>query len=339
MSVPDYEFDPRLLDLHLGRLSPEERAEVERLIQIDPNLASQNEALSVMFASLNRVRENVPQAPVDLAQKISTRVATLGSAPRVVNRPRRRATEPTEFAESGIIPIRSFRDIAAVAAMIVLAIGIGVPSMLNMRQRAQRTMCTENLASIGRGLQSYAMANQASLPFAGWTDNSTWRPSDDPNLKVWPNRRHVYPLVRTGQVPTQVFICPSTRGLAMPQDKVRVYDDFLESRNVSYAYQNMAGVRPSLRDNPDLPILADDNPLFDNGWPLFDKLRLSNPAETNSHAHGGLGQNILTIRGNVRWITTPNAGVNNDNIWTLENVSEYTGQEGPRSSQDAHLLK
>ena len=339
MSTPESEFNPSLIDLYLGRLSPEQWLELEKQIQADPELASRNEALAAMFAALEQMRADAPRPPADLTARISARVAALGPAPRVVNRPRRRAAEPLEFIETGVIPMRSFRDIAAVAAMIVLAIGIGVPSMLNMRQRAQRSMCTENLASIGRGVQSYAMANQYSLPFAGWNSNRTWRPSDDPNLQVWPNRRHMYPLVRTGWVPAHVFICPATRGLAMPQDKVAAYDDFLESSNVTYVYQNMAGVRPSLRDDPDAPILADDNPLFDNGWPLFERLGLTNPADANSRAHGGSGQNILTIRGNVRWITTPTVGPNHDNIWTLEGVSEYHGVEGPRSTHDAHLLK
>jgi hypothetical protein len=79
--------------------------------------------------------------------------------------------------------------------------------------------------------------------------------------------------------------------------------------------------------------------LFDNGWPLFETLGLSDPANANSRAHGGAGQNVLTLDGNVKWFTNPNAGINNDNIWTLEGVDEYTGREGPRSATDSHLLK
>lgn len=338
MTSFENEYNPKILDLHLGRLTPEERRELEMRIQANPALAAEHEALTALFNALNSVRDDVPTPPPDLAARISARVAALGAAPRLIARPRRVA-EPAELADVGLIRVRNFRDIAAVAAMIVLAIGVGVPSMLNMRHRAQRALCTEHLAGIGRGLQSYAMANQYNLPFAGWGANRTWRPSDDPALQVWPNRRHIYPLVRAERLPTRVFVCPATRGLAMPQDRVDAYDDFIESNNVTYAYQNMAGVRPSLRDDPDIPILADDNPLFDNGWPLFDRLGLSNRAAANSRAHGGAGQNILTIRGNVRWITNPTVGPRDDNIWTLEGVSEYEGREGPRSPHDAHLLK
>ena len=336
------EFDPKLLDLHLGLLSERERADLGQRINSDPILKSQNEALTIMFEALQGERAAEPELPAGLTEKISARVAAAGPPPRVIRPARKTAARLAEMDGGRVIRLRSFRDIAAVAAMIVLAVGLGVPSMLHMRARGHRVACSENLAQIGRGMQSYAMANHDSLPFAGWSGDSSWRPTDEPGLNVLPNRRHVYALLRSGRVPARIFVCPSARDLPMPDEQVPYHNDFLESRNVSYAYQNMAGVRPSLGDNPDLPVLGDDNPLFDNGLPLFAVTRslgLSDPAQANSRAHGGAGQNILTIRGNVKWITSPNAGIDGDNIWTLRGVSEYTGREGPRSSTDSHLLK
>jgi hypothetical protein len=338
-SSADSEFDPKLLDLHLGRLSEDERSALEERIGHDAALASQHEALATMFRALHSAREEEPALPAGLIERISARVAAAGRPPRVVRPERRGITELVELNDAGVIRMRSFREIAAVAAMIVLAVGLGVPSMLHMRERGQRLACTQNLANIGRGMQAYALANNNSLPFAGWSVNNSWRPTGEPDLQVLPNHRHAYALSRDGYVPVRIFVCPSAQGLPMPQDQVRKYDDFLESRNVSYAYQNMAGVRPSLLDAPDLPVFGDDNPLFDNGWPLFETLGLSDPANANSRAHGGAGQNVLTLDGNVKWFTNPNAGINNDNIWTLEGVDEYTGREGPRSATDSHLLK
>jgi hypothetical protein len=335
----DSEFEPRLLDLHLGQLPEQERAALEERIKSDAGLASQNEALATMFEALNSMRAAEPVLPAGVTERIAARVAAAGPPLRVVRPARRSTAELAELADSGVIRMRSFREIAAVAAIIVLAVGFGVPSMLQMRERGQRWLCQQNLIDIGRGMQSYAMANNSSLPFAGWKTNYSWCPTDDPGLRVLPNRRHAYTLPRLGYVPVSVFICPSARDVPMPEAQVRNHDDFLESRNVSYAYQNMAGVRPSVEDNPELPIFGDDNPLFDNGWPLFETLGLSDPAQANSRAHGGAGQSILTLDGNVKWFTSPNVGVNNDNIWTLDYVDEYTGREGPRSTTDSHLLK
>jgi hypothetical protein len=227
--------------------------------------------------------------------------------------------------------------------MVVMAVGIGVPSMLAMRERSQRTMCAANLATVGRGVQSYATTFGNSLPFSGWSENSSWRPSADPAIATVPNRRHVYLLLRTQQIPSAALVCPSSKDVPMPAEQIGARDDFLESRNVSYASQNMAGVRPSLDSGGNLVIYADDNPLFDDGLPLQDvavrSLGLADPAQSNSRVHGGVGQNVLRLDGVSAWTTTPNCGVNGDNIWTLQNVSGYSGREGPKSQSDSHLLK
>jgi len=337
---PDSEFDPNLLDLYLGQLSPEQRAELERRIGADPVLAKHNQALAAVFRALDSAPE--PRPPADLAQRVSARVAAAGPAPRVVSPP---TAEPDQDREPRgiILRIHSLRDVVAVAAMIVLAVGLGVPSVLHVRERNQRIACSNNLAQVGRGMQMYAASFGDSLPFVGWNPlKMSWQPTNEPNVDTVPNRRHVYALLRGGHVQTMWFVCPAGDAVPMPADQVRYRDDFIESRNLSYAYQNMAGVRPSLLDDPGLPILADDNPCFDDGHPLFDVLRrlgVSDPAESNSRAHRRAGQNVLTLDGRVIWTTTPNSGVRGDNIWTLNDVTKYAGHEGPKSTTDTHLLK
>lgn len=338
-SYPEHEFDSRLLDLHLGLLSDEERADVLKRVAADAETASQHEALTAMFDALGAARRVQPELPAGLIEKISANVAAAGPPPRVVRPTHEPAREFEEHANIGVIRLGNLREIAAVAAVIVMAVGLGVPSLLQLRERGRRVGCVNNMAGIGRGMQSYAMANLGSLPFAGWGSNNSWRPTADPQVDIQPNRSHVYRIVLAHQAPARLFVCPSSRDVPMSEEQVAVFDDFPESRNVSYAYQNMAGLRPSLEDNPDLPVLGDDNPLFDNGVPLFRALGFADPANANSRAHGGAGQNVLTLRGAVKWMVTPNAGLNGDNIWTLNGVEEYTGREGPQTASDSHLLK
>ncbi len=236
----------------------------------------------------------------------------------------------------------SMREILAVAAMIVLAVGLGVPSLVHVRERNQRVACSWNQAQLGRGLATYASTFRGELPFVGWSGASSWRVSSEPNVESLPNRRHLYPLL-SGQIASPVwFVCPAVPGTPMPADQIRQHNDFLESANVAYAYQNQAGVRPTTRGLPELPILADDNPLFENGLPLLDLARrigLHDPASANSRAHGGAGQNMLTLGGNVKWVSTPLSGIGGDNIWTLSHVTTYSGREGPLAGTDSHLLK
>ncbi len=337
----EQDFDRRLLDLHLGHLSEAEQVRLRGEIASDPRLAAEDRALSGVFEALNAVPQE--SVPADLAARATARVRAAGPSPRIV-RPTDELTAAVERGAGRVIRLGNLRDIVAVAALIVLAVGIGVPSVLHVRERAQRHGCSQNLASLGFGLQQYANAFGSSFPFAGWSGReNTWQPSSDSGMVSVPNRRHVYPLLRMKFVADpRVFICPSQQHVPMPQAAVAERDDFLESRNVSYVYQNMAGVRPSANDDPDLPIMADDNPLFANGLPLFEaarRLGSRDPFMANSHAHRAGGQNILTLGGYVKWTTTPCSGVGDDNIWTLDGVTNYTGQEGPTTPKDSHLIK
>ncbi len=329
-------FDEALLDFHLGRLEPQQQQALRARIASDSTLRAQHEALASVFAALSRY--DVPTPPADLAQRVSRRVA---QTPRLAVR--RSAPTPVRGDPPiTLLPMQTVRDIAAVAAVVVLMIGVGVPGVLHMRERSNRTLCSMNLGQIGQGLSSYASVFGDSLPFAGWSSRSSWKPTSEPNAVVAPNRRHVYALVRASFVPTQSFVCPSTTDQPMPSEQIARSNDFLEARNISYAAQNMAGARPRLGDAPTMPILGDDNPFFDNGLPLFDAIRglgLADASQFNSRAHRAAGQNLLSLGGTVRWTSSPDCGVDGDNVWTLRDVSQYTGREGPSLASDSHLLK
>ena len=125
----------------------------------------------------------------------------------------------------------------------------------------------------------------------------------------------------------------------MPADQVARRNDFLDDANLSYTYFNMAGQRPSAEDNPELPVMSDHNPVFGEGVSLLNRIAFRDRAELNSPSHAGAGQNILILDGHVKWVKTPAAGIDGDNIWTLQGVNAYTGREGPASAVNAHLIK
>lgn len=335
------ELETALLDLHLGRLAPREERSLRERIAADPALARQNAGLASVFAALNSVRAEFA-APEDLAERSAARVAAAGPALRVGASPR-----PAErFAEPDggvVLPVRSLRDVLAVAAVLVFAVGVGLPSLLQVRERSLRGLCAANMARLGQGVQAYAATFGNSLPFRGWQRGTdSWQPTTEPGRVTQPNRSHMYLLLSAGYAQPEWFICPSSGGVPMPAEQVRQRSDFLDASNVSLAFQNMAGARPTVDDAPDIPIFSDDNPLFDNGRPLFnaiERLQLTDPAHANSRAHAGRGQNILTLDGRTIWTTTPACGVNGDNIWTLSGVQQYTGGEGPTVKTDSHLLK
>ncbi len=333
-------FDPTLLELHLGHLSEEEQAQLLARIRDDADLARQNEAVQALFERLKLVRDE-PSVPADLAERVVAHVHANADALRVV-RPADSLTRTIEREQRLRLYHGSLRDILAIAAVIVLMVGLGVPSVLHVRSRNQRIGCSQNLAQLGQSMQRYAASHASNLPFAGWEPTMRWKPTADGRATLAHNRRHMYPLLQGAFVQNpRIFICPSRWDVPMAANDVSRHQTFPESRNVSYAYYNMAGVRPTLEDDPTLPILSDDNPLFEDGTPLieFRRRTSSDPTQINSGAHRAAGQNVLSLDGGVRWRVTPLVGIEQDNIWTLEGVSSYTGAEGPQSTTDAHLIK
>lgn len=334
-AVSESDLYPDLIELALGRLPKAEADALTERISSDGRLRVEHERAKAALSALSTWQA---PAPADLPGRVAAAVkaAVLRPAPRIAA-----GRDDSDYGR--VIRITNLREIFAVAAMVVLAVGVGVPSLLQMRDRAQRTLCSANLGQVGQGMQSYAAIFNDSLPFVGWNARMAWQPTDEPGVETTPNHRHLFPLVRQQQGLAGLLVCPATKDVPMVASQIPVRSDFIEARNVSYAVQNMAGVRPTLKSaDPALPIMSDNNPLFDGGAPLLnfvDRLGWRDASQVNSRGHGGAGQNVLSLDGSVRWSTSPNVGVDRDNIWTLEHIDRYTGHEGPQVSTDSHLIK
>lgn len=331
-------FSSILLDLALGQLSGEDRRAAEAQLADDPQLRAEQINVKDVVSALASWKV---AAPSELAARMVESVrARIAATPRIVPAAVRRTRITSEPV---VLRMGNLRDIIAVAAVVVLAVGLGVPGVLNMKARNQRLMCGQNLATLGRGVQQYTSAYASALPFAGWRDGSSWLPDTSrAGGAALPNRQHMYPLLQAAVVADpRLFICPSQHDVPLSNADVRRFGSFPEARNVSYAYYNMAGLRPSASAPSRLPILSDDNPLFTDGVPLQD-LRAwlqGDASRVNSQAHRGVGQNVLSLDGHVEFAKTPLVGIDGDNIWTLQGVGAYTGREGPQTTTDAHLLK
>ncbi len=59
---------------------------------------------------------------------------------------------------------------------------------------------------------------------------------------------------------------------------------------------------------------------------------------SSSLNHGARGQNVLYLSGHVAWAETPAAGVGGNNIYLIEGVDDYRGDESPAEPTDSFLL-
>jgi len=199
-----------------------------------------------------------------------------------------------------------------------------------------------------------------------------------------PSRAMFLLVIQTGTAP-KAFICPSSgdqeddlRNYAggvptAAQPGVNRFD-FLGYPQVSYGYQMPFGKRARPNQNLDtrMPLMSDKGPYFEadtkvasTNW-TKDKLATNvvvpnfgnAPADWfkadndqwrpyNSRNHNGEGQNVMYVDDHVEFQKRPIAGINNDNIFTVQ--ADYTlvggmggvipgNKKGPRTGTDAVIV-
>lgn len=327
MEREEKDVEHSLLDWHLDQLDADDRSWIEEALRRDVEFRAKSNRLGTILQPLDHWR--VTPAPDNLADNVVAHVQRSIDA----------RSEPQPFPfESGRprrFPFARLRQPIAVAACILLLIGVLVPGVSELRSRSQRALCAGNLGSIFRGTTTYQAAFAGSLPFAGYSPGASWLPSGARGRPYASNSRHIYLLVKWGCGPTtEDFVCPA----AKPHEPMRVADpttcdDFAGACNVSYASLNLAGTKPNLMPTTRIAYISDANPLF-----VGARFNASVPYNANSPAHRGRGQNVLTLDGSSRWMKKPIYGPKHDNLWLIGNIRRYIGIEAPVSDDDVQLV-
>lgn len=319
-----------LLDLHLDQLTPEDRAWLEKELDRDAALRKSSDRLGRILQPLDSWQ--VQSVPANLADNTLRYVRQSGD---VTIRSDASSIRGRLFGRS---PLR-WREFAAAAACIALLIGTLWPGLSTLRSRSQRVMCAGNLGSIFRGASVYQEVFAGALPYAGCVDGARWLPSGPTDKPFLSNSRHMFLLVKLQQGPKPGdFICPADRN-AIPAEPILDADlakryDFASAANVSYDSLNLCGPTPNLRPRVPLVYVSDPNPLFIGA--RFNSA--VNADTTNSPAHGGRGQNILTTVGNTEFLRTPFFGARKDNVWLAGDIRYYTGTEALVDDEDVQLV-
>lgn len=328
--MPHKRDDELAIDLAAGLCEPAQHDALTARLLSDPEFAQRVAKARGVFQLLDCC-----PAPEPSPHAIARTLAAVSSAART------RMLLDREAARAGSVsrPTFTLKEMGAMAALLVIFAGLLVPSLQNARHLAQDQACQGQAGQIGVALARYAGDHDGQLPAiqaeqAGWLVDGDDRP-------VVSNSRNLWTLIRGEYAPLHVFQCPAQGGgLAGEVAQMGSLNDFPASQYIDYSYQHAINTRPlrlsgeGMGDSAaDMVILADRTPVFVDG--RFSSERLNCTCSPN---HGQRGQAVLHLDGRAGWADSAEVGVNRDNIWLLQGVSQYQGTERPVQFTDSFLL-
>lgn len=186
-------------------------------------------------------------------------------------------------------------NVVAVAAVVLVAVGIVYPVANEVRSSSSQAMCASGLRTLGNGIASYASDHAGALP--AMASLAPILPGQSSDGAILDNARHLEMLARQGYCDSGCTKCNGARSLS--------YRVPLHDRHVT-----LAGL-------PRSPIAGDANPV----QPLAARSGGVSNADMRSVNHGQRGQNLLYSDGSTGWTISPVIRVDRsgreDNIWVI----------------------
>jgi hypothetical protein len=299
MSSPERE---NLVGYVLGALEPHEKALVEQQLQQDESLRQELAHLRTRLAPILGNKDHLAP-PAGLAQRCCdyvysrTEVMPAALSPAAGSTAVRSRWSWLELSVAGMI--------AAAVAVFLL------PNIYQSQIQSQILACQNNLKDIGFAEADYSHRNGDYYPAV--------QPGDRINAAgMWAPT-----LVSQNYLPQQgkTFVCPGSQQADLPQFHVPTIDE-LKDMNA----KDLAAVLPQLsgsyaetlgyRDNGDGRYHVQKNQHRERFAVAADRPGKNG---TNSPNHGGRGQCVLFDDGHIMWLTTPEIGADEDNIFVNGN--------------------
>lgn len=225
-------------------------------------------------------------------------------------------------------------ELLVVIGIIGVLLAILLPSLEKVREQANTARCASNLHQIGTALVIYADENDGRFPRTRYVPGApvffgTGAAAPDPFSPGGPGPNDVtaplFLLMRAEHLPAKIF--------ADPYNDVNVYvadtTDPQKRSNWTDYRKNLAYSYADPYPEPSFPtyelttkvragfgLAADLSPTVDGG--------------KNSRNHEGRGQNVLFADAHVSFETTPECGLDGDDI--------YASRSGPHGPNDSVLL-
>jgi prepilin-type processing-associated H-X9-DG protein len=281
-----------------------------------------------------------------------------------------------------------------VIGIIALLISILLPSLNRARETANRVKCASNLRQIGQAILLYTNDSKGPYPRTIYSGSTALKGGTSPGVfdsgyavsgggtagssgftdpfsgntigtggATFVNNvpEALYLLLRTEDITSAVFICPSSNASADvfgggTNTALNQIDFTNIQNNLSYSYANPyptnyalgSGYKMVAGIEPTFAVAADINPgTYGNG--VNDNVLAPNTSSSgqamqlgNSNNHGKQGENILFGDGHVEFDNNPFSGTDRDNVYTAGGATWGTTYQdlvaSPYTANDAVLL-
>lgn len=304
-------MEENLVGYLLEALDAETHRQVEASLRASPQLQTRLQLLKRALAPLSADADAV-EPPTGLYLSTLAHIAE-HSCRKLPPAP------PPPRSQVEVSARRRFRraDVLIAAMLLIVLGGIGATALLRAWRKDLRLECQNNLRLVSEGLHLYCDNHDGNFPRAE---------EDGPRAVAG----IFVPILRDNRMlaPTVSVLCPA-QGRLPPQcrsigELEELYEnqpeEFLrEARKMAgnYAYtlgyQDANGYHGLRCDSGDkLPILAD---------------RLEFPSQLNSPNHGGEGQNVLFLGGNVAFFTKRDVGIGGDDIYLNRDNRVLAGKD------------
>jgi hypothetical protein len=330
-----------LIDYCIGLTSEQENAEAQALINSNEEAAKIHAKFKVALSPLDSLElEDCPDELVERTILQANNLRDLGQH----QLEQLLATEQTKKVTTKISFWRNFSEVAAVAAAIMLIVGVLVPAMSASRQKSWRQRCQRQMGSIFRGISDYISDNDGRLPAVATAVGAPWWKVGYQGEENQSNTRHVYLLAKNDYVDMNNFVCPGSKGekpVKLTDSQIKKLKDFPGREHITYSFQIRCRTKAGGKLMCRKALMADWNPLFEQLPEDFSRqlrLRLNRKLLTlNSVNHDRRGQNVLFGDGCVRFLKTRFIGISEDDIYTLQDTDIYRGSEVPSCETDFFL--
>ena len=343
MSSLNNEHKQLLFDYCIGLTSQEQSEKAKLLISENKEANILHLKMKAVFKPLDSM--GIEHCPDGLVERTMLRINNLPN-------PNKELTELLTAEQNKRFPVKfrffhNIGDIVAIAAAIILVVGILVPTFGYARQKYFQQRCGLQMSNIFEGLSKYISDNGNKPPTVSRVPGASWWKIGDESES---NTSHMYLLVKNGYVNPKEFFCPSCKkkrnhtainseGFKNYIANSSDYQDFPDRRFVDYSFPIVCQKTPSGTLSCRKALMADSNPIFeqlpkDYSKTIFIELK-KEQLNSNSPNHNNCGQNVLFGDGRVEFMEK--RLISNDDIFTLQDTDIYKGTETPSCSTDQFL--